>query len=147
MRSQDSIVSRLKYVRNELENLSATKVFDHQSVVTKNTWFDDSTYDVSVSIAGDFTSRFYKLTATTASGKPALLSFAEFYRFDNPNVMASPYYQQNMPLVTIDRLDHAPNGNVYEWSYALNSDVDPHTVYFKFLFTGTDEVTWVWQEL
>lgn len=147
MISQDNIIDRVKRVKNELENISSTKIFDHQSVVTRNSWFGDSSYDVSVSIAGGFTSRFYKLTATTASGQPALLSFAEFYRFDNPNVMASPYYRQNMPLVAVSRLDHAPVGNVYEWSYALNSDVDPHTVYFKFLFTGTDDVTWVWQEL
>ena len=146
---QENIESIVKHLEEELLSIKSRQTTNHKSIVSKKTWSSDQ-YDVYVRMTAR--DQYYRLTVNSSSGNISAVSMKYFYRWNNPDVMASPYYPQpTAPEVNILMLQQAPSvgTNIYDFriNLPLSGFPPPADVYIKFLFDGTDTFTYTWQQI
>lgn len=146
---QDTIYSVLKRCIETLEQLQTAQSLDNQSVRSKTT-YSSNQYDYLVSQTA--TIEVWRLSVTPNSGKLSLIDMKHWFRVDNPDVMASPQQPTSTaPIVTVKYVQNRPTGATLSWDFKILSNLygfpPPHNVYFKFMFSGTDDVTWTMVKL
>lgn len=146
---QETIYSILKRCIDTLEQLQTAQSLNSQSVRSKTT-YSSNQYDYLVYQTA--TIERWRLSVTPNSGKLSLIDMKYWFRLGSPDVMASP--QQPTPtasVVTVKYVQNRPTGTTLSWDFKIMSNLDglppPHNVYFKFMFSGTDDVTWTMVKL
>lgn len=146
---RENIESIVKRLEDEMIRIKSRQTTDYKSIVSKKTW-NTNPYDVYVRM--NARDQYYRLTVHSASGNVSPINMRYFYRWNNPNVMASPYYPQSTaPEVSILTLPKAPSKGTFVWDFRINMPLDglppPSDVYIKFLFEGTDDFTYTWNQI
>jgi hypothetical protein len=98
------------------------------------------------------TTERWRLSVTPNSGKLSLIDMKYWFRTDNPDVMANPQQPTpTAPIVTVKYVQNRPTSATLSWDFNIISNLSgfppPHNVYFKFMFSGTDDVTWTMTKL
>ena len=141
MITKDTIVTVLKRCIDSLETIANAQRLGEKTVVNKISKSTNQ-YDYSVYLpANDYTKTF-TLTARTKSGNTSAIKMRYYYTWDNPNVMAGALDRSNMPGRTLMYNYGMPEKGVLKWSFNARNNEIPHTLYVKFSFEGTDDVTW-----
>ena len=149
MINKETITSILKGCIETLENRQTKQVVDYTSIVTKKQNLA-SGYDYAITTnAGD--RKKYLLTATPNGGKNALITLDWWYSIDNTNVIGNPVmFAGNRPSVMTSFVELPIVNAQYRYSFLLDHsqyDTTQHTSYFKFVFTGSDDVTWTMTQM
>lgn len=146
---QESIESIVKRLEDEMISIKSKQNTDYKSIVSKKTW-NTNPYDVYVRM--NAVNQYYRLTVKSVSGDVSPINMRYFYRWNNPNVMADPYYRTSaVPEVLILTLPQAPSKGTAVWDFRINMPIyglpPPADVYIKLLFEGTDDFTYTWQQI
>ena len=146
---RETIYSTLKRCIDTLEQLQTEQGLNNQSVRSKTT-YSNSQYDYLVHQTE--TKEMWRLSATPKSGKLSLIDMKYWFRVDNPDVMADPQQPTPFaPTVTVKYVQNRPTGATFSWDFKIMSNLNgfppPHDVYFKFMFSGTDDVNWTMVKL
>lgn len=146
---QDTIYSILKRCIDTLEQLQTVQSINNQSVRSKTT-YSSNQYDHLVNQTA--TVERWRLSVTPNSGKLSLIDMKHWFRVDNSNVMANPQQPTpTAPIVTVKYVQKRPTGATFSWDFKIISNLSgfppPHNVYFKFMFSGTDDVIWTMVKL
>lgn len=146
---QDTIYSILKRCIDTLEQLQTAQGLNNQSVRSKTT-YSSNQYDYLVYQTA--TVERWRLSVTPNSGKLSLIDMKHWFRVDSQDVMASPQQPTSTaPVVTVKYVQNKPTSATLTWDFKIISNLDglppPHNVYFKFMFSGTDDVTWTMVKL
>lgn len=146
---QETIYSILKRCIDTLERIQTVQSLNNKSVRSKTT-YSANQYDYHVYMTA--TTERWRLSVTPNSGKLSLIDMKYWFRTDNPDVMASPQQPTpTAPIVSVMYVQNRPTGATFTWDFLLMSNLDglppPHNVYIKFMFSGTDDVTWTMVKL
>ena len=146
---QETIYSILKRCIDTLEQLQTVQSLNNLSVRSKTT-YSTNQYDYLVNQTA--TVERWRLSVTPNSGKLSLIDMKHWFRLNNPDVMASPQQPSGTaPIVTVKYVQNRPTGATFTWDFKIMSNLagfpPPHNVYFKFMFSGTDDVTWTMTKL
>ena len=146
---QETIYSILKRCIDTLEQLQTIQSLDNKSVRSKTT-YSTNQYDYQVYMTA--TQEIWRLSVTPNSGKLSLIDMKHWFRVNNSDVMANPQQPTpTAPEVSVKYLQNQPNGATFTWDFLLMSNIaglpPPHNVYFKFMFSSTDDVTWTMTKL
>ena len=146
---QETIYSILKRCIDTLEQLQTVQSLNNKSVRSKTT-YSSNQYDYLVYQTA--TVERWRLSVTPNSGKLSLIDMKHWFRTDNPNVMASPQQPTSTaPVVTVKYVQNKPTSATLTWDFKIIINLDglppPHNVYLKFMFSGTDDVTWTMTKL
>ena len=141
MITKDTIVTVLKRCIDSLETIANAQRLGERTVVNKISKSNNQ-YDYTVYLpANDYTKTF-TLTAQTKSGNTSAIKMRYYYTWDNPDVMAGALDHSNMPGRTLMPNYGIPEKGVLRWNFNARNNETPHTLYVKFSFEGTDDVTW-----
>lgn len=146
---RETIYSILKRCIGTLEQLQTAQSLNNKSVRSKTT-YSANQYDHHVYMTA--TEEIWRLSATPKSGKLSLIDMKYWFRVNNSNVMANPQQPTpTAPEVSVKYVQNRPTGATFTWDFLLMSNLTgfppPHNVYFKFMFSGTDDVTWTMTKL
>ena len=146
---QDTPYSILKRCIDTLEQLQTAQGLNNLSVRSK-TKYSSNQYDYLVTQTA--TIERWRLSVTPNSGKLSLIDMKHWFRVDNSDVMASPQQPSaTAPVVTVKYVQNKPTSATLTWDFKIISNLSgyppPHNVYFKFMFSGTDDVTWTMVKL
>ena len=146
---QDTIYSILKRCIDTLEQLQTAQSLNNKSVRSKTT-YSANQYDHHVYMTAK--QEIWRLSATPKSGKLSLIDMKYWFMVNNSNVMANPQQPTpTAPEVSVKYVQNRPTGATFTWDFLLMSNLaglpPPHNVYFKFMFSGTDDVTWTMTKL
>lgn len=144
MINRDTTASVLKKCIETLEQKQSVQKVDYTSIITKK-WTSQNQYDFSVdTTAGQI--RKFILTVASVSGDKMLLTLDWWYSINNADVINNFVFSQgSQPSVDVSFIELPMIDNSYQFSFVLRHnqyDTDNLTSYFKFAFTGTDDITW-----
>ena len=149
MINKETITSILKGCIETLENRQTKQVVDYTSIVTKKQ-NSASSYDYAITTnPGD--QKKYLLTVTPNGGKNALITLDWWYSINNTNVVGNPViFPGNRPSVMVSFIELPMLNTQFRYSFSLDhnsNDTSQLTSYFKFVFTGTDDITWTMTQM
>ena len=146
---RETIYSILKQCIDTLEQLQTVQGINNQSVRSKTTYYSNK-YDYLVNQTA--TVERWRLSVTPNSGKLSFIDMKHWFRVNDSNVMANPQQPTpTAPTVTVKYVQNKPTGATFTWDFKIISNLaglpPPHSVYFKFMFSSTDDVTWTMTKL
>lgn len=141
-RKRKDIITEVRDLKTDTDELKSTQPLGGVSFVNY-TYHTEDTYDYSYTqsvIIRSFRLRF--IYDDVASEKYHIVVPSLYYRIDNSNVMADPYFELTAPVISIDVLPEPPMIGESRWllvsqNYHYPTPGTPHDVYLKFYIQGT----------
>lgn len=144
MIDRQTLEGKLSYIKTSLETIRGLQTVDYGSVRSRRTISGNSSDWSVVTTAGQV--KNYLMTIASVSGENALIDFTYWFRYNNSAVLADPVVGVSVGLpVEVFFLQKAPTLGEQQWLITLRHDpgeAASFTTYFKFMFDGTDDVTW-----
>lgn len=141
-RKNETLAGYVKEAKDDLGDIKYAQPIGGASFVNYNTSSTDL-YDYSIGLS--VSTRPFRVTFThDVTDRYNIVDMSHFIRVDNSDVMSSPYVPSSLNFITTRVVTEEPQHGLTSWIIDVtNLDRDgsfniiPHTVFFKFFFSGT----------